>query len=316
MKKTIMVAVICILCLMLASASADTGIVGEWTGSGTASASILTIPVTATAQFSENSTFNLNISAASLGQSWPLAGQYSYEGQALTLAVPGMDPVAVNCVINGDKMNISANMILPGFENYGVIAIAASLDRVTTPPVDPDPAITIKVTEVENAFVKVGDVYEAVKGATMPVLEAEITGTSKTQVNWKSGKAQVMSITARGVIKAKKAGTTVITATVKGQKKVNDKITVRVITVDIKQKKATIYVDGTTKKKPSSVTLKSVIKPANASETAKSITWTSADPTIATVDGSGVVTAVSAGTTTITMTNGYAQTDTCKITVK
>jgi len=44
------------------------------------------------------------------------------------------------------------------------------------------------------------------------------------------------------------------------------------------------------------------------------ITWESSDPTVATVDD-GVVTAVKAGTTTITASAGESITDTCEVTV-
>ena len=43
------------------------------------------------------------------------------------------------------------------------------------------------------------------------------------------------------------------------------------------------------------------VAPKNA--TLKTVTWSSADPTVATVDEDGVVTAVGGGTTTITVTS-------------
>lgn len=61
--------------------------------------------------------------------------------------------------------------------------------------------------------------------------------------------------------------------------------------------------------------LTATIEPENA--TNKSVTWSSSDPSVATVDDSGNITAHKAGTTTITVTtaDGNNKTDTCTVTV-
>ena len=55
------------------------------------------------------------------------------------------------------------------------------------------------------------------------------------------------------------------------------------------------------------------IKPDNATD--MTVTWTSSDETVATVDANGKVTAVGAGTATITATTSGGQTATCEVTV-
>ena len=77
--------------------------------------------------------------------------------------------------------------------------------------------------------------------------------------------------------------------------------------VTLDKTSVSLTVDGTT-------TLTATILPANA--TNQSLTWTSSDETVATVDSAGVVTAVAVGTATITVTTeDGGKTATCVVTV-
>ena len=63
-----------------------------------------------------------------------------------------------------------------------------------------------------------------------------------------------------------------------------------------------------------STTLKAIITPENA--TYKSVTWSSSDSSVASVDATGLVTAIKAGTATITATTLNGLTASCTVTVK
>lgn len=131
-------------------------------------------------------------------------------------------------------------------------------------------------------------------------LKAAVTGSSNT-VTWKSSKPSVASVNAKGVVTAKKAGTTTITATANG---VSAKcvITVKAPTLKLSKTKASI-------KKGKKVTIK-----AAATPTAK-ITYKSSNKKVAAVSAKGVVTGKKKGTAKITVTaNGVKKTFT--VTVK
>ena len=131
--------------------------------------------------------------------------------------------------------------------------------------------------------------------------------TDKT-VTWTSSDPEVATVDG-GVVTAVKEGTATITA------KAGDKTAACEVTV----KKKTVAVESVELDKSElelaegeSATLVATVKPDDATD--KTVTWSSSDPEIATVDG-GVVTAVKGGTATITASAGD-KTATCAVTVK
>lgn len=127
------------------------------------------------------------------------------------------------------------------------------------------------------------------------------------EVTWSSENASVATAV-NGEVKAIGAGTTVITVTTKdGEKTASCTVTVKQPVQSITVTPATAEVEvGKT------VTLTAEVLPENATD--KSVSWTSSDETIATVEN-GQVTGVKAGTVTITAQAGD-KTATCSITIK
>lgn len=134
------------------------------------------------------------------------------------------------------------------------------------------------------------------------------TGT-KGKITWTSSKKSVATVSSKGVVKAKKKGTAVITAKY-GKKKLTCKVTVKQPVKSIKLNKT-----SATLKKGKSLTLKATISPSSANN--KAVTWTSSNKKVATVTSKGVVKAVGNGTATITVKakDGSGKKATCKITV-
>ena len=134
------------------------------------------------------------------------------------------------------------------------------------------------------------------------------TGT-KGKITWTSSKKSVATVSSKGVVKAKKKGTAVITAKY-GKKKLTCKVTVKQPVKSIKLNKT-----SATLKKGKSLTLKATISPSSANN--KAVTWSSSNKKVATVSSKGVVKAVGSGTATITVKakDGSGKKATCKITV-
>ena len=115
-------------------------------------------------------------------------------------------------------------------------------------------------------------------------------------VTWTSSDPESVSVDKDGNIKGLKGtqNPVTITGTLKNGKTVESKVTVVVKIDSIELNKASTEIN-----KGESETLKVTINPEDTSED-KTVTWTSSDPTVATVDENGKVTAVGAGNTVIT----------------
>ena len=114
-------------------------------------------------------------------------------------------------------------------------------------------------------------------------------GASKA-VTWKTSNKKVATVSAKGVVKAKKAGTVKITAISKSNKKAKVTKTVKVVKA-IKSIKIT------------APTEKNITLTASAAMQFASgdiVNWKSSDANVATVDKNGLVSAVAPGTATIT----------------
>lgn len=130
-------------------------------------------------------------------------------------------------------------------------------------------------------------------------------------VSYSSGNTNVATVTAGGLITAVAAGNTTITVTTEDGD-FTTTCTVNV-TAPISVTGVSLNKDSTSIEVGETETLTATISPANASN--QSVTWSSDDEDVATVDG-GVVTAVATGTATITATTvdgGYSAS--CEVTV-
>ena len=129
-------------------------------------------------------------------------------------------------------------------------------------------------------------------------------------VEWSSDKPEVASVDENGEVTAKTAGTATITVTTKD----GGKTATCTVTIDSKFRPVTsITLDKTSAslKAGETVTLTATVSPDDATD--KTVTWTTSDATVATVDD-GVVTSLKVGSATITAKAGD-ETATCEITI-
>jgi uncharacterized protein YjdB len=133
--------------------------------------------------------------------------------------------------------------------------------------------------------------------------------TGRTIV-WASSNTAVATVSATGLVTAKAAGSATITATSEG-KSATAAITVTVAPV------ASVTVSPATASLQTGQTVQLTATPKDASGNPLSgrvVTWASSAPAVATVNGSGLVTGVAAGTATITATS-EGQSGTAAVTV-
>ena len=136
-------------------------------------------------------------------------------------------------------------------------------------------------------------------------------------VTWTSSNASVATVNSTGVVTAVANGTTTITATTNDGTNISTSCTVtvniiiRVLAtgVTLNQSAITLTTAGET------ATLTATVAPADVTD--GSVTWTSSNTSVATVNSEGVVTAVANGTATITATtnDGTDIAASCAITV-
>lgn len=186
---------------------------------------------------------------------------------------------------------------------------------------DPTPEDPIAVTEV-----KLDKTTAKVEEGKTVTLTATVTPENATDkaVTWTSSDSTIATV-AGGVVTGVKAGTVTITATA-GGKTATCTVEVTAAATDPgtdpePEPDPTVSVTGVTLDKATvtldinqSITLAATVAPENA--TNKAVTWTSDKTDIATVDASGKVTAVAAGTANITVTTqDGGKTATCVVTV-
>lgn len=248
----------------------------------------------------------------------------------------------------GKKMKTIKSKVL-----VSLLAFALAVTSIATPSVSAEAASSKKA--VKSVTLKVNNKKVNSKtttltvGKTLTVKTTVSPSSAKKSISYKTSNKKIATVSSKGKVKAVKAGTAKITVTVKGKNnktksawfkvkvtkkatptkaptkaptKVPTKAPTEVPTKaptatpapqEIAVQGITMTASATTIEVGQKAQLRVEFTPANA--TNKSVTYTSSDTSVATVDDKGVVTALKNGQTTIVAATANGKTDTVTIKV-
>lgn len=177
----------------------------------------------------------------------------------------------------------------------------------------------VEPSTVQSVTINPASVTAVVGGPAQPVAATvDVSATASPAVTWTSSDSSVARVAAGGdsaLVTGLKAGTATITATSAADSGKHGDATVQVVnpspaTVAISAPASSIAVSATTQ------AVAIVRDAAGHAMSGAPVTWISANPHVATVSGSGLITGATAGTTSITAASGNAASNALELTVR
>ena len=203
-------------------------------------------------------------------------------------------------------------------EDGHVTTLKAGSAKITATAADPGKASASCAVTVNGKVTAItldcGSSAAIWKGETLQIKATVIpeTALDKT-VSWASGKPEVASVSADGLVTALSDGQTTITVTANDGSGTKAEC---VVTVKTKVSSITLNETQKTLELGQTFQLEASITPNDATD--KTVVWASGNEAVATVSETGLVTAVKTGTTTITVTagDGGGAKASCKIVIE
>ena len=238
---------------------------------------------------------DVNIQSASPSVSSPDIATAGYSGGVITVTANTLGSALISSNITFKPTWLSGTMATSG--------------EVT---LNPQTALTVRPISVSSVTIS-PDAVSIVKGGTSHLTAAVLPSNATNKaVTWASSNTGVATVDASGDVTAVEVGSADITVTTEdGAKTGTCRVTVtaaavRVDSVSLNESSKEIKVGGT-------FTLIATVSPDTATD--KSVSWSTSDSTVATVDN-GTVAAIKKGTATITVTTtDGSKTAECAITV-
>lgn len=162
-------------------------------------------------------------------------------------------------------------------------------------PVRAEAAVNVKKVQVKSNYGKIVHVAEGKKVKLTTTVTVTPNKAANRQVTYKSSNTKVAKVTAAGYVKGVSTGSCKVTVSSRLNSKKKAKISVKVVKpvtkIEFEDASGSVYVG---EKK----SLKKTVTPSSGSF--KSVVWSSSDTKIATVNSSGEIKGVAAGSATIT----------------
>ena len=190
--------------------------------------------------------------------------------------------------------------------------VVISVVSTSNPDIKAECTVTVHPTPVETINLNVTNVSLKVNGTSSLSASVSPATVTNKEVVWTSSNESVAVVSPEGVVTALSLGEAVITATAADGSGVSATCTVTVVATGAES----IAIET-----PSSdhfkvgeiISLVATVLPEDATD--KTVTWSSDNTDVATVDGKGVVSAVGVGTVVITATNSAGQSAQVTLTV-
>lgn len=203
---------------------------------------------------------------------------------------------------NSLRLNTPLQVPKSALSNYKSVWEWSGFKTITEIPADPT---SVKLDRTD-AMIEVGESLKL----TATILP---TSTSDTNIVWTTSDASVATVSETGLVTAVKVGTTIVTATA-GKFSASCTVTVRqpATGVNIDFAASGIESDDLTLKVGETKTIKVNVTPATSTD---KLSWSSSNPKVASVDGSGKITAVKPGETVVSVTTESGKSASIKVTV-
>ena len=211
----------------------------------------------------------------------------------------------------------SSNTKVAEVDQYGeVTAVSPGTAYIYCKTKDTGVSVKCKVTvkEVKPTSISFSTKTIEVEYGEIVKLKPTIKPSNATDktLKWSSSDSSVVKVSQAGNIKGLKAGKSAVITVTTNTGNFKSQITVKVSPISVK--KVALSRTSVAISKGKTYQLDATVTPSNA--TNKTLTWTSSDPKVATVDKNGKVTTIKNGTTVITCKSANGKTATCTITVR
>ncbi len=277
------------------------------------------VSTTGSAVAAEDGTYTYSYAPAESGTYTFKVTGVKVAGSDVEYVLDGDAAAAMKVVVEDGKIVSGSEVEVPGGEEKPPVTNPPTSNPPTSnppatnpPATNPPAAGTVKKVTVKAQNQKAGTKTVYLKKGGKVTLTATVTGTGKFSkaVTWTSSKKAVATVSSKGVVKAKKAGTAKITVASKTNKAKKATITIKVAKKAKKNKKLTLKAKKKNLKKGKTYTvaIKSMTK-----GTTDAVTYKTNKKKIATVDKFGVVKAKKKGTAVITVKCGKKK---AKLTIK